>query len=62
MMVLYADWIFEGDIEPLRFITSGTTEEQCMENFEITLKRSPQFPNIRVENLRIVRTTHAELR
>jgi hypothetical protein len=62
MVMLHADWVFEGDIEPLHFMTSGATEEQCMENFETTLARSPQYPHIRVENLRIERTDHAEAR
>lgn len=57
MVLLHCDWVFEGDIEPLHFMTRGTTKEQCMENFETLLKRSPQFPNIRVENLQIERTS-----
>lgn len=62
MVMLHCDWTFEGDIKPLHFMASGATEQQCMENMEISLKRSPQYPNIRVENLRIERTDHAELR
>jgi len=56
MVMLHCDWVFEGNVEPLHFMTSGATEEQCMENFETSLKRSPQYPNIRVENLRIGRS------
>lgn len=57
MVVLHADWVFEGDIEPLHFMSGGATEAQVMENLELSVKRSPQYPHIRVENLRIERTS-----
>lgn len=62
MVVLHADWVFEGDITPLHFITSGATREQCFENLEILVKRSPQYPNLRVENLRIEGTPDVDSR
>lgn len=62
MVILHADWVFEGDITPLHFMSSGATEEQCLGNLETAVKNSPQYPNIRVENVRIEGTNHAEPR
>lgn len=62
MVLLHADWIFEGDIEPLHFMASGATKQQCLENLELAVKHSPQYPNIRVENVRIEGTEDAKPR